>query len=83
MEMSQKREAAREKAAASQSRAIMWVPSEEWMPSLLRVELRAATTAAKRTVEVTAERMVKRVAALDSWVSASECRDRVAGIPRR
>jgi hypothetical protein len=63
MEMSQKKEAPSEKATASQSRASMRVPSVEWMPSTLRLALRAPTTVLKRMVETTAAMMVKRVAA--------------------
>jgi hypothetical protein len=61
-------DAAAEKATASQSKAIMLVPSERLMSYGLKAVSKAPTTVEKMAVDEAAARMVKRVLALDTML---------------
>jgi hypothetical protein len=63
MEMTQNREDAMLNATASQSNAITLVPTVLVIWYCLKAVFMAPTTVEKRTVEVTAARMVNKVAA--------------------
>lgn len=68
MDRTQNSDAAMEKAAASQSKAIMLVPSESLMSYGLKAVSKLPTTVEKMAVDMEAARMVKSVLALDTML---------------
>jgi hypothetical protein len=68
IDRTQNNDAATEKATASHSKAIMFVPSVSLMSYGLKAVLKVPTTVEKMAVDVAAATMLKRVLALDTML---------------